>query len=282
MTAPAALQGGARPLIKWAGGKRQLLPELLPRLPRCFNRYCEPFVGGGALFFALQPQRAWLSDSNAELINLYVTVRDHCEALLEDLRRHENTPEYFLAIRNLDRSPAFAALTAVEKASRFIYLNRTCFNGLYRVNARGQFNVPFGRYKNPRLADADNLRRCSQLLQDAQLRCGDFSALLEVAEAGDFVYLDPPYVPLSPTSSFTSYTSGGFGEESQRRLREVCDALDERGVYFMLSNSDCPLVRELYSHYRMERVQASRAISAAASGRGAVAEALVRNYDQEF
>lgn len=208
-----------------------------------------------------------------------MTVRDHCEALLRDLRRHENTREYFLAIRNLDRTPSFAELSAVQKASRFIYLNRTCFNGLYRVNARGQFNVPFGRYKNPRLADADNLRRCSQLLHDAQLCCADFSAVAEVACSGDFVYLDPPYVPLSLTSSFTAYTSDGFGEESQLRLKEVCDALDACGAYFMLSNSDCPLVHELYAGYRIELVQASRAISASASGRGRVAEALVRNYD---
>ena len=264
------------PVVKWAGGKRRLLGELCTRLPQCYGRYHEPFVGGGALFFALQMQCAWLCDRNAELMDFYATLRDHCEELLLDLGRHENRREYFMALRDLDRRADFALLPAVKRASRFLYLNHACFNGLYRVNARGQFNVPFGRYAALHLPTPDHLRRCAQLLARSQLCCDDFTAVLTVADKGDLVYLDPPYA--SDSGGFTAYVPGGFDEEDQRRLRQVCDELSDRGVYVMLSNADVPLVRELYADYDVEQVQVRRSISAAGSGRRRVSEVVVRNY----
>lgn len=194
------------PLVKWVGGKRQLMFELLKNMPESYNRYFEPFIGGGALFFELQPENGYISDMNAELINLYSVVRDNVYELIQDLNKHEITKDYFLKIRNLDRTKKYNTLSNVEKAGRFIYLNRTCFNGMYRVNAQGQFNVPFGNYKNPRIVDADNLINCSKLLKNTEIKCADFSEVLNKVKKGDFVYFDPPYVPLSETSSFTSYT----------------------------------------------------------------------------
>ena len=266
------------PLVKWVGGKRQLMFELLKNMPESYNRYFEPFIGGGALFFELQPENGYISDMNAELINLYSVVRDNVYELIQDLNKHEITKEYFLKIRNLDRTKKYNTLSNVEKAGRFIYLNRTCFNGMYRVNAQGQFNVPFGNYKNPRIVDADNLINCSKLLKNTEIKCADFSEVLNKVKKGDFVYFDPPYVPLSETSSFTSYTKDGFDIDMQFKLREVCDELDSMGVKFMLSNSDTKLVHELYSSYKINKVFASRAINANANGRGKITEVLVKNY----
>lgn len=173
------LKSETYPIVKWVGGKRQLMYELLKNMPKSYNRYFEPFIGGGALFFELQPQNGYISDMNEELINLYLTVRDNVYELIADLNKHEISKEYFLEIRNLDRTEKYSTLSNVEKASRFIYLNRTCFNGLYRVNSQGQFNVPFGNYKNPRIVDADNLINCSKLLKNTEIKCADFSAILE-------------------------------------------------------------------------------------------------------
>lgn len=266
------------PLVKWVGGKRQLMFELLKNMPESYNRYFEPFIGGGALFFELQPENGYISDMNAELINLYSVVRDNVYELIQDLNKHEVTKDYFFKIRNLDRTEKYNTLSNVEKAGRFIYLNRTCFNGMYRVNAQGQFNVPFGNYKNPRIVDADNLINCSKLLKNTEIKCADFSEVLNKVKNGDFVYFDPPYVPLSETSSFTSYTKDGFNIDMQFKLREVCDELDSMGVKFMLSNSDTKLVHELYSSYKINKVFASRAINANANGRGKITEVLVKNY----
>ena len=266
------------PLVKWVGGKRQLMFELLKNMPKSFNRYFEPFIGGGALFFELQPDNAYISDMNEELINLYQVVKNNVYALINDLNKHEVSKEYFLKIRNLDRTSEYENLSDVEKASRFIYLNRTCFNGLYRVNSQGQFNVPFGNYKNPRIIDADNLLNCSDLLRKTEIKCADFSEILNKVQKGDFVYFDPPYVPLNETSSFTSYTKDGFDIDMQFKLRDVCDELDSIGVKFMLSNSDTKLVNELYANYEIKKVFASRAINANADGRGKITEVLVRNY----
>ncbi|PWL73857.1 modification methylase [Candidatus Gastranaerophilales bacterium] len=266
------------PLVKWVGGKRQLMFELLKNMPKSYNRYFEPFIGGGALFFELQPENGYISDRNPELINLYSVVRDNVYELIRDLNKHEVSKEYFLKIRNLDRTDEYNLLSDVEKASRFIYLNRTCFNGMYRVNSQGQFNVPFGNYKNPRIVDANNLINCSKLLKNTEIRCADFSEVLNKVEKADFVYFDPPYVPLNETSSFTSYTKEGFDIDMQFKLREVCDELDALGVKFMLSNSDTKLVNELYSNYEIKKVFASRAINANASGRGRITEVLVKNY----
>ena len=266
------------PIVKWVGGKRQLMFELLKNMPKSYNRYFEPFIGGGALFFELQPNNAYISDMNEELINLYTVVRENVYELIADLNRHEVSKEYFLEIRNLDRTDEYKNLSNVQRASRFIYLNRTCFNGLYRVNSQGQFNVPFGDYKNPRIVDENNLLNCSELLKNTEIKCVDFSEILTKVKKGDFVYFDPPYVPLNETSSFTSYTKDGFDMDMQFKLREVCDELDSMGVMFMLSNSDTKFVNELYSNYEIKKVFASRAVNANAEGRGKITEVLVRNY----
>ena len=266
------------PIVKWVGGKRQLMFELLKNRPKSYNRYFEPFIGGGALFFELQPENAYISDMNDELINLYSVVRDNVYELISDLNKHEVSKEYFLEIRNLDRTDEYKNLSDVQRASRFIYLNRTCFNGLYRVNSQGQFNVPFGNYKNPRIVDENNLLNCSDLLKNTEIKCADFSEILTKVKKGDFVYFDPPYVPLNETSSFTSYTKDGFDIDMQFKLREVCDELDSMGVMFMLSNSDTKFVNELYSNYEIKKVFASRAVNANAEGRGKITEVLVRNY----
>ena len=217
------LEKGTYPIVKWVGGKRQLMFELLKNMPKSHNRYFEPFIGGGALFFELQPENAYISDMNEELINLYSIVRDNVYELISDLNKHEVSKEYFLEIRNLDRTDKYKNLSNVQRASRFIYLNRTCFNGLYRVNSQGQFNVPYGNYKNPRIVDENNLLNCSELLKNTEIKCADFSEILTKVKKGDFVYFDPPYVPLNETSSFTSYTKDGFDMDMQFKLREVCD-----------------------------------------------------------
>ena len=266
------------PIVKWVGGKRQLMFELLKNMPKSYNRYFEPFIGGGALFFELQPQNGYISDMNEELINLYTVVKDDVYKLIDDLNKHKVSKEYFLKIRNLDRTEKYNSLSDVKKASRFIYLNRTCFNGMYRVNSQGQFNVPFGNYNNPRIVDAENLINCSKLLKNTEICCADFSEILNKVQKGDFVYFDPPYVPLNETSSFTSYTKDGFDLDMQFKLRDVCDELDSMGVMFMLSNSDTKLVNELYSNYEIKKVFASRAINANGNGRGKITEVLVRNY----
>lgn len=266
------------PIVKWAGGKRQLMYELLKNMPQNYNRYFEPFIGGGALFFELQPDNAYISDMNEELINLYQVVRDNVDELITDLQKHDISKEYFMEIRNIDRMEEYQNWSDVKKASRFIYLNRTCFNGMYRVNSKGEFNVPFGHYKNPRIVDENNLINCSNLLQRTEIKHADFSDILKKVKKGDFVYFDPPYVPLSETSSFTSYTKDGFDIDMQFKLRDVCDELDSIGVKFLLSNSDTKLVNELYENYNIKKVFASRQINANADGRGKITEVLVRNY----
>lgn len=273
------LKSETYPIVKWVGGKRQLMFELIKNMPKSYNRYFEPFIGGGALFFELQPEQAYISDMNEELINLYQVVRDNVDELIIDLKKHDISKEYFMEIRNIDRTEDYENWSSIQKASRFIYLNRTCFNGMYRVNSKGEFNVPFGHYKNPRIVDENNLTNCSNLLQRTEIRHADFSEILTKVQEGDFVYFDPPYVPLSETSSFTSYTKDGFDIDMQFKLRDVCDELDNKGVKFMLSNSDTKLVNELYVNYEIKKVFASRQINANADGRGKITEVLVRNYD---
>lgn len=267
------------PIVKWVGGKRQLMFELLKNMPENYNRYFEPFIGGGALFFELQPEGAYISDMNGELINLYNVVKNNVYELIDELKKHEISKEYFMNIRNIDRTKKYEKWSDIQKASRFIYLNRTCFNGMYRVNSKGEFNVPFGNYKNPRIIDEHNLINCSNLLQKTEIRNTDFSEILKYAQKGDFVYFDPPYVPLNETSSFTSYTKEGFDLDMQFKLRDVCDELDSMGVNFMLSNSDTKFVNELYENYNIKKVFASRQINANPSGRGKITEVLVKNYD---
>jgi DNA adenine methylase len=277
---------GASPFVKWAGGKARLLSQFEPYFPTRLTRYIEPFVGGGAVFFHLYRQgrlrgkEVVLIDSLEELINCYQVVRDQPEALVAELGRHEagkTDRGYYYRVRAWDRQPGYAQRGEVERAARFLYLNHTCYNGLYRVNRRGEFNVPFGRYRNPTVCDAANLRAASHALQGVRLLAADFERCLEVAQAGDFLYLDPPYHPLSATASFTSYTAGDFDVEDQQRLAEVFRQLDRRGCQVMLSNSSTPLIEELYAGYQQVRVRAVRPISARADRRGAITELLALN-----
>lgn len=275
-----------KPFLKWVGGKRQLLPLLLKKKPKTFNTYHEPFIGGGALFFSLTPHHAVLYDNNAELISLYSVVKNDVEALIEALREHKlrheaDGREYYYSVRDQDRGPDFSARSAVDRAARFVYLNRTCFNGVYRVNSEGLFNVPYGSYKNPLVCDEANLRACSAALQPVVLKQGDFEQILQTAQRGDFVYFDPPYVPLSDTANFTGYTAAGFDRSMQERLKNVCDQLTDRGVFFMLSNSSAKWVVQTYSEagYKVEKIKATRAVNSKASGRAATEnEVIVRNY----
>ena len=271
----------AAPVVKWVGGKRQLLPQILPLIPKRMTAYCEPFLGGGAVLFALQPKRALVNDLNQDLITVYRVIKENADALIEHLSRHENTPEYFYRIRDLDRDKeAYAALSDVEKASRLLYLNKTCYNGLFRVNASGAFNSPYGHYRRPNIVNEQTIRGVSRYFNSCDITffSGDFASVLEQVPKGGFVYLDPPYDPVSDTASFTGYNRGGFGREEQVRLKECCDALTARGVKFLLSNSATPFIRELYGSYRVSIVQARRAVNSVASRRGAIEEVPVRNY----
>lgn len=272
------------PFLKWVGGKRQLIPEIKELLPEGIrNRlYIEPFVGAGALFFELQPKRAIINDFNIELINVYEVIRDHPEELITALKEHKNTSEYFYNIRAIDRQPLFNHMTVIEKASRTIYLNKTCYNGLYRVNNAGEFNSPFGRYKNPNIVNAPVIKAVSRFLNDNDItiKQGDYEALLSDLPEKSFVYLDPPYHPISESSNFTGYIQGGWNVDEQIRLRNVCNSLNERGIQFLLSNSATPLIEELYSEYNMKKVRATRSVNSISSKRGQVDEYLIYNYDE--
>lgn len=274
----------AGPVVKWAGGKRQLLDQILPLLPREIPVYCEPFLGGGAVLLAVQPQRAIVNDLNADLITVYEIIRDDADALIAALKTHKNTADYFYAIRDMDRDrAAYEALPAVERASRLIYLNKTCYNGLFRVNASGAFNAPFGRYKNPNIVNEPVVRAVSRYFQSAQIDfySEDFARTLGRVPPGGFAYLDPPYDPVSGTASFTGYSRGGFDREEQRRLKACCDDLTARGVRFMLSNSATEFIKDLYRDYRVTIVKAKRTINSNASRRGEIEEVLITNYGTE-
>lgn len=273
----------ARPIVKWVGGKSRLLPELLPRLPADVGaeqrRHVEPFAGGAALFFARQPKRALLCDVNADLINTYDAVREDVAAVMVVLAglavRHASDPSRtYCAVR--DDFNARRALR-LERAAQFIYLNKTCFNGLYRVNRRGDFNVPVGSYTKPTILDVAGLEAAAIALRSAELRCQSFDALLDDVGPGDFVYLDPPYQPTSSTSNFTAYAAGGFSAADHGRLARVFDLLTQREIPALMSNSDTPLVRQLYRQHQIDVVMAPRAVSASAAGRGQVPELIIRN-----
>ncbi len=274
----------ARPFIKWAGGKTQLLPALLRHVPPKFGRYHEPFIGSGALFFQLQAldklRGALLSDSNPDLIALYTVVRDAPDELIAALQlhtTHATDRDYYYAVRSWDRRPDWPQRGVVERAARMIFLNKTCFNGLHRVNRQGQFNVPFGRYERPAVCDVPNLRAASDALQGVALLVDDFAGVLQRAEPGDLVYFDPPYVPRSATSSFTAYTRDAFDAHQHQRLAEVFTQLTRRGCAVLLSNSATPLVEELYAGFRMAEVPARRVINSAGAKRGLVPELIVRS-----
>lgn len=270
-----------RPFLKWVGGKGQLLGSLLERVAAAgaFRTYHEPFVGGGALFFELHRQGALrdgavLSDKNPHLLEVWQVVREDVDALVSALAHHKarHCEDYYYQVR-AERSP-----DRVARAARVIYLNKTCFNGLYRENRRGDFNVPFGRYTDPPILDEENLRACSLALRDVDLRCHGFEAAADGVGARDFVYFDPPYVPVSKTSVFTEYQKDGFGEADQRRLAQVFRELSQRGARVMLSNSWSPLVFECYGEYTLHQLSAARNLNSKADRRGAVSEALVENF----
>lgn len=248
----------AKPILKWAGGKTQMLGELMPRVPKTYGRYIEPFFGGGALFFSLKPENAIIADSNPELINMYLQVAHHVDDVIECLQKYENTSEMFYEVRSLD----WQTLPKAEAAARTIYLNKTCFNGLYRVNRSGQFNTPFGKYKNPKICDVEALRLASEALRKANILCGDYILVLEhYAQPGDFVFLDPPYLPISENSDFKRYTKEQFYEDDHVELAKMIDTLHERGCYVILTNSNHPLVHQLYEQYKIEVIQTKRHIS---------------------
>lgn len=248
----------AKPILKWAGGKTQMLGELMSRVPKTYGRYIEPFFGGGALFFALNPDNAIIADSNPELINMYVQVAHHVDDVIDHLQKYENTSEMFYEVRSLD----WQKLPKAEAAARTIYLNKTCFNGLYRVNRSGQFNTPFGKYKNPKICDIDALRLASEALKKADILCGDYILVLEhYAQPGDFVFLDPPYLPISENSDFKRYTKEQFYEDDHVELAKMIGTLHERGCYVILTNSNHPLVHQLYEQYKIEVIQTKRHIS---------------------
>ena len=269
-----ARRESAEPVVKWAGGKARLVPQIRPLFPQLWGRYYEPFLGGAAMFFALQPGGAVLTDVNEDLITLYQVIQDDVEALIADLYRHRYEKTYYYDMRAKDP----ATLSRVQRASRTLYLNRTCFNGLYRVNRRGQFNVPFGRYTNPTIVDEDRLRAVSAALEGCTVAHMDYTSATATAKRGDLVYFDPPYFPLTRTSNFTSYTKGDFGPDDQRHLAELFDDLTARGVACVQSNSDTEFIRDLYGHHQIHTVTARRAISRDPSSRGTVTEVVICNF----
>ncbi|PIE80585.1 MAG: hypothetical protein CSA11_07510 [Chloroflexi bacterium] len=274
---PSITKQPLRPFLKWAGGKQRLLRQYQAYFPpfHRINRYYEPFIGGGAVFFHFQPQTAVLADRNTTLMEVYEAVQQDVEAVIEALRPHRNESDYFYEVRAWDVSQ----LTLAERAARILFLNKTCYNGLFRENAKGKFNVPFGRYKNPQICNAERLHLASAALQNVTLMAADFEHVLETAVADDFVYLDPPYAPLSATSRFTQYDKHGFALTDQIRLAETVDRLTARGCRVMLSNSSAPIIYELYAgKYRLIEMHARRNINSKGSCRGPIKELLILNY----
>ena len=258
------LNNSAKPILKWAGGKTQMLGDLLPKVPKSYGRYIEPFFGGGAMFFALQPENAIIADSNPELINMYRQVAENGDEVISCLKKYENTSEMFYAVREQD----WMCLPKAEAAARTIFLNRTCFNGLYRVNKQGKFNVPYGKYANPRICDEEGLKAASEALKKAEILCGDYLLVLDhYAQAGDFVFLDPPYLPISEYADFKRYTKEQFYEEDHVELAKMIMRLQERGCHVVLTNSNHPLVHELYAPFTIDVIQTKRHISCNGSTR---------------
>lgn len=271
-----------KPVTKWVGGKRQLLPQLLKYMPNDFTNYYEPFIGGGALLFEIAPKIAVINDNNEELINMYNVIKNAPNELIEALKVHQlnNSKEYYLNVRSWDRDGTIAQLTSVDRAARLMYMLRVDFNGLYRVNSKGQFNVPYGRYKNPRIVNEEDILAVSHYFNtnNVNILCGDFSISVENAERNDLVYFDPPYIPLNSSSNFTSYTKEGFDLSDQKRLSNTFFELADKGVHVMLSNSDTEITRELYKGANIHSVEANRAINSKGSKRGKVGELIVTSY----
>jgi len=276
-----------KPFIKWVGGKRGLLSQLLGKFPKKFENYHEPFLGGGAVFFELyskgllKNKNIYLSDINAELINTYNVVKNNPNELINNLEnfKEQHNKEFYYKTREVDRKEEFKILTNIERATRFIYLNKTCFNGLYRVNSKGQFNTPIGSYKNPKIADRDTILGASEALQNAIISNKPFSETLNDINKNDLVYFDPPYYPLNATSSFTAYDSNCFLEDAQFELFEVFDTLSDKRVKVLHSNSDTTFIKDLYKSYDINIVQANRFINSKSSGRGKINEVLIRSEE---
>lgn len=274
-----------QPFLKWAGGKRQLIPTIRTFIPQKYRVYFEPFVGAGAVLFELQPSTAVINDANPELVNCYRVIKAHPDQLIEHARSHPINKRYFYKLRSLDRDADFQTLSPIERASRVIFLNKTCYNGLFRVNSKGHFNVPFGRYSEPKILDPVAIRAVSNYLRDAKVKIlnVDFAKSLALASINDFVYLDPPYDPVSDTSSFTGYNLHSFGRDEQRRLKAVCDDLHRRGCKLLLSNSATNFIRKLYSdksRYTIVDVHANRNINSVGTARGKISELLIfNNYE---
>jgi DNA adenine methylase len=264
-----------RPFLKWAGGKTRLISQYKDYFPQHYQTYYEPFLGGGAVFFYLQPSKAVLTDINADLILTYRCVRDDLEDLITSLQAHKqrHNSDYYYDVRNSYTG------TDLEKAARFIYLNKTCFNGLYRVNSQGKFNVPVGKYKNPGICQEEILKLASESLKKVEIKQASFEKVLNYATgSNDFVYFDPPYYPLNKTSNFTAYSNFCFDENQQIKLRDIFIKLADKGVKVMLSNSDCPFIRDLYSDFNIHTISAARSINSNAQKRGKITEVLVTSY----
>ncbi len=268
--------------IKWAGGKERLLKQYSSLFPKEFNNYYEPFVGGGAVFFYIKqkyaPKKSLISDINGQLINTYNIIKEHPQKLISQLKQHKSYhmvhgKKYYLLIRSTEPSQ----LPKLEQAARFIYLNKTCYNGLYRVNSKGQFNVPMGKYDNPDIVQEHKIMQASKLLQDVSIKNMSFERVLDYAKKGDFVYFDPPYYPEKKTS-FTKYHASNFLEEEHKKLYEVFDKLSRRGVFVMMSNSNTEFIRKLYAQYNIHSVSANRMINSDACKRGKIKELVVTNY----
>lgn len=271
------------PFVKWVGGKRQLLSSIMEVMPANIKNYTyiEPFVGGGAVLFHIQPKDAIINDFNSELINAYLVVKENPIGLIADLKKHKNESDYFYAIRQLDRGKDFEKTDKVKRASRLIYLNKTCYNGLYRVNNAGEFNSPFGRYKNPNIVNEPVLKAVSSYLNfnNVQIYNADYDDILKTADRKSFVYLDPPYHPISESSNFTGYVQKGWNMFDQVRLREACDNLTKRDIKFLLSNSASSFIMDQYRAYNVSIVKATRSINSDGEKRGEVDEVLIRNYE---
>ncbi|MDR2205905.1 MAG: DNA adenine methylase [Flavobacteriaceae bacterium] len=271
------------PFLKWVGGKRQIMPSIVEHLPKNIKdyKYIEPFIGGGAVLFNLQPKNAIINDFNKELINVYQIVKNNLNELITDLKKHKNESEYFYSIRSLDRNGELKKLTDVQRASRVIFLNKTCFNGLYRVNNAGEFNSPFGRYKNPNIVNEPTLKAVNNFLNknEIKIESGDYSDVLKSADKKCFVYLDPPYHPISENPNFTGYVQGGWNMYNQIDLKTACDELNKKGVKFLLSNSSAKFIKNLYKDYKITIIKANRAINSNGADRGEIDEVLIRNYE---
>lgn len=276
------------PVLKWVGGKRQLIEDIEPLIPKKISTYVEPFLGGAAILFHLQPKKAIINDFNAELMNVYKVIEENPNALIAILEKHQefNSEEYYYEIRSLDRIPDYKELSREEKAGRILYLNKTCYNGLFRVNSSGQFNAPYGKYKNPAIVNDVTIKAVSNYFNSANIKFlnGDYKEALKGLRKGTFVYLDPPYMPVSSSSNFTGYTENGFGYEKQVELRNECLKLNKRGIKFLQSNSYTPEILELYSDssvFTIKVVQAKRSINSKSDKRGEISEVLIYNYEQE-